>query len=156
MSVFKNSISVLEIAVRIEKEVIKFYTSLAEMTTQDAVIDVLLRLIDDEERHLKTFKNILEKNATYKPMDDYPGEYGKFLNETAALSIRAFQTVPRLSNFLESINYAIQTEMQAIVFYTEILKDENLPDIELIEKIIQEEKSHLIQLSNLKSQYGEQ
>jgi rubrerythrin len=55
-----------------------------------------------------------------------------------------------MSSEIETIDTAIQAEKNSILFYTEMQNFVKQPDQQIVLNIIDEEKAHLVQLSQFK------
>jgi len=151
MTAIKSASQALEIAIRIERNGLDFYKRLSEHAGSPAERDVFGRLAAAEEKHIGLFRRILEEVADYTPAYEYPGEYGLFLNEVAALSINTFKdtTAYTTGSVKDALLLGIQAELQAILLYTEFYTLVPEKEKAVIETIIDEEKRHFIDLNNL-------
>lgn len=154
MSYFKEFADVLEVAVRIERQGLELYRRLHETVKSPDAKGAFAVLAAEEERHAGTFSAMLAKIADYTPRYDYPGEYGKFLNEYAASILdnaeKAFAQLDPV-NFGAALDMGIALEKETILFYLEI-REEGIgkENAETIQQIIREERSHWKRLLALK------
>lgn len=130
---------ILGIATRIEGTGYQFYSQLAERATGDS--KALFESLAEQERdHSKTFRDIIA-NAK-------ENESAAVINEEATDYLRAFADVsifPKLekgvpTDLKEALKLALEVEKDSVVFYTDILP--YMPDKEVMEGIIKEEKKH--------------
>jgi len=146
---------VLEMAEQIERNGVKFYRAAAEGATGD-VSGLFNRLAEMEERHGDTFHDMRAKltpeetvPATADP-DDLAGKYLRSMVEGKVFDV-SFDPAEKLATLEgaeEVLSYAIALEHKAISFFGG-LKDSMSADddIEKLNAIIDEEKSHVIDLS---------
>ena len=154
MSMFKEPSEVLEVAIRIEREGVAFYNRLSEQAESAAARDVFSYLAAEEEKHIGTFRQLLEEAADYIPRYNYPGEFGVFIDELASLALDAFnqsETEMYEINFEAAINLGIQVELESILYYNEICTLFPEEQQKVIGKIVTEEKCHLLELKAIKA-----
>jgi rubrerythrin len=151
---FKEPSEVLEVAIRIEREGVSFYTKLSENAVSAAARDVFSYLAAEEENHIGTFRKLLEEAADYIPKFSYPGEFGVFIDELGSLALDAFNqstTTMYEKDFNAAISLGILVELESILFYKEICELFPEEQQKVIEKIITEEKCHLLELKAIKA-----
>lgn len=145
---------VLEIAIRLERNGVDFYLFLKENTKSPKAKDVFSYLAAEEEKHIGTFRQILDKIADYPPRYSYPGEYELYLQAIADFSIFNDENIkeemiqePIDTN--KSLRLGIEMEKQSILLYTEVLKTIPEEHHKIINEVIDEEKQHLAKLASL-------
>jgi rubrerythrin len=155
MSAFRNIIDVLEVAVRIERLGTEFYKKLYESVGAPQAKTVFSMLAAEEEKHLGTFRKMLEEAADYQPRYDYPGEYGLFLNQCAAsLLERAERSIAGspATTEEEALQKGLDFEKESVMYYLELRSEGDFgrKHAHLIDEIIAEEHSHWKKLLMLK------
>lgn len=152
MAVFFDISEVYQFAIKIEENGERFYRSVAEKTKDKEVKELFIFLADEEVRHKKIFEENLSKIHKYEPPELYPGEYFAYLREYAEHLIfpKGVERELKKEDVIEAIDFGIRRELDSIMYYLEI-KD-FIPETQKLEldKIIKEERSHFIKLSNLK------
>jgi rubrerythrin len=157
MSLTFNAEEILEMAVQIERNGIKFYKKAAGILPDKKTKKFLLDLADMEAEHEKTFtemKNQLTERekepAVYDP-DDQGALYlhatadGHVFNPKADIDkqLTGKETVEQV------FNKAIQAEKDSIVFYLGLREFvSQKAGKEKVEKVIKEEQSHIVILNN--------
>jgi len=159
MAIFSGG-ELINIAIGIEKNGIAYYESLAKSTTDTSQKDSYNYLADMERKHMETFQNMLNSVGKYQPT--YTGEdeeeyelYLKALVDSAVFTNDevARQIAQKASSPSEAIQIALGAEKDSILFYSEMRDLVPEKDRPLIWGIINEEKSHIRQLSSLKKQF---
>ena len=156
MAVFSGS-ELVDIALGIERNGVVYYSSLAESTTDASLKDAYNYLANMERNHIETFQKMLDSVGKYQPT--YAGEdeaeyelYLKALVDSAVFTNDevARQMAQRASGWAEAIQMALGAEKDSILFYNEMR--ELVPERErpVVDRIINEEKSHIRLLSDLK------
>ncbi len=157
MSLTFNAEEILEMAVQIERNGIKFYKKAAGIVSGEKTKRFLLDLADMEVKHEQLFtemKNQLtereKESAVYDPDDQgmlylYATADGHVFNPKADINqhIIGGETVEQV------FNKAIQAEKDSIVFYLGLR--EFVPQKagkEKVEKVIKEEQSHIVILND--------
>ena len=145
----------VEVAINIEQAGIAFYNVLAERTRDEATRSAYLDLARMEEDHLKTFQGMLDTVERYQPFEAYAEEHALYLRALAKSAVFtddkvAVEMAQRAANEAEAVQIAIGAEKDSILFYSEMRHLIKEQERSTIDRIIQEEKSHLRQLSNMK------
>jgi rubrerythrin len=152
MNILKEPAQLVETAIRIERAGRDFYIDLSNHTPSHAASDVFSYLASEEEKHIGIFRQVLDKVANYTPRFSYPGEYGVFLDEVAELAIGFFQNARhtgKVDNFNQAVDLAMQVELESIVFYQEACQYFTDDQSIILQKIIDEEKTHILELKSL-------
>ncbi len=159
MALLVTAGELIDVAVGIEKSGAAFYEYLVN-TTRDLRAQVMYKYLADQEReHIKTFQMLRTDVGDYKsPMsssDEYAG-YLEALVKSAVFGsdMMARKMAEKTSSDSEAIDIAIRAEKDSILFYIAIRDLVRRSDVETIDKILKEEKSHLTQLSEFKKGPG--
>lgn len=154
MGIFFNISEVYQFAIKIEENGERFYRKIANNVKDKEVKELFNFLADEELRHKKIFEENLSKIEKYEPPEIYPGEYFAYLKAYAEELIfpKNIEKEFYKEDIIEAINFGIRRELDSIMYYLEI-KD-LIPETQHseLDKIIKEERSHFIKLSNLKKQ----
>ena len=154
MSLRFSGNDLVEAAVQMERNGLKFYTAAADAVANDRAKDLLRQLADDEVQHLRTFEQLLRSVGLAQMHESYPGEYEDYLK--AHVDMQVF-TQARLQQLLaqktmserDALQFGIDSEKDAILYYTEMIRYVPSADQKTIEGIIGEERRHLTQLVGL-------
>jgi rubrerythrin len=158
MSYFKVS-EIVQFAVQIEENGEQFYRHAAQLSSSDATNELFTHLADEELRHKKTFLRMFSEIREYRPIESYPGEYLAYLTtyvNTIIFSDQVKRKVTQLKNALSVINFGIQRELESMLYYHDIKQYVPSSQHEIIDQIIDEERSHFSKLVSLKEQYSSQ
>lgn len=159
MAIFSGS-ELANIAVGIERNGIVYYESLAKLASDASLKDTYNYLANMERRHMELFQNMLNSIGKYQPT--YAGEdeeeYELYLKALIDSSVftndkAAREAAQKASSPAEAIQLALGAEKDSILFYNEMYDLVPEKDRPLILGIINEEKSHIRQLSSLKRQF---
>jgi rubrerythrin len=150
-----NVHDVVSFAIRIEENGEQFYREAAEIVTDRPVKELFERLAKEETVHRKTFEKLLSGLGDYRPPETYEGEYMAYLRDF--IDGRAvFKDHPKIaelakaSSIAGALDFAIQREMDSILYYQEIKKFMGTRHIEAIDLIVDEERMHFALLSKLR------
>ena len=154
MDVFKVT-EILKVAIQIEKNGLAFYNQIKERAKNFTVAELFGFLAKEEEKHRKTFEHILESVGDYQPVESYPGEYELYLQALAGDNIFKKEVDLRklaseVSSDSRAIDLAIGFEKDSIIFYSEMKNFVSKEDHAVVDKVIAEEKEHLLKLFSLK------
>ncbi len=155
MGVFFSGRELINIAVGIERNGAVFYDSLADSTRDAAVQGTYKYLADKEKEHIGIFQNMLGSVGDYQPPETLTEEYDSYLKALTDSLVFTDDQVAReiarkVNSDIEAIQIALGAEKDSILFYSEIREFVRMPDRDVVNKIIEEEKSHVRQLSDLK------
>ncbi|MGD9116391.1 MAG: ferritin family protein [Dehalococcoidia bacterium] len=155
MSIIFSGSELVEIAIGIEKNGAAFYQALADRTRNDQTRAIYEHLAEEEIKHQNTFQNMLKTVGEYQPPSDYAEDYRLYLKSLVDSSVftdtaHAQQIAARVNSEAEALDIGIRAEKDSILFYTE-MKDIVKPvDQKVILNIINQEREHLAQLTQLK------
>jgi rubrerythrin len=156
MGVFFSGSELLEIAIGIESNGMAFYRALADKTGKKDVKDTYNYLAGEEKKHLDTFRGMSDSLGQAKPPESYTEEYMLYLkslvdNAVFSSITEAQQKADKVFNKIEALDTGIQAEKDSILFYTELQNLVKERDRKVVLNILDEEKKHLRQLSELKA-----
>ena len=160
MGIFFSGSELVSIAIGIERSGLAFYLSLVEVEKDVMAKGAYKYLAEMEENHAKTFQGMLDRVSDYKPPEVYAEEYELYLKALVDSAVFTNDKVARemaekVTSSAEAIQIGIGAEKDSILFYSEMRNLVPERDRQVIERIIEEEKSHLRQLSNLKKKLSE-
>ncbi len=149
---------IFQFAIKIEENGEKFYKAVAQKIKEHETKTVFLILAEEEVRHRQIYEKMLSEIESYKPEEIYPEEY--FLYLKAYVDNIIFSD-KKLDEFLKfninidlsyAIDYAMQKEVESILYYIEIKKFVSKEQSTKVDKIIEEERRHYLKLQNLKKE----
>lgn len=155
MGVLFSGRELIDIAIGIERNGAAFYHSLANSTRNEVARGAYQYLAGEELKHIQVFQSMLGSVADYRPPDTYTEEYDLYLRALIDSRVftddqTAYEMAQRVTGDAEALQIALGAEKDSILFYSEVRDLVRRSDRELINQIIEEERSHLRQLSELK------
>lgn len=156
MGMFFTGKELLDVAVNIEKSGAAFYETMVDCAKAKKAKTAFKYLADQEKEHIKAYQNMLKGVADAPPPETYTEEYDTYLKslvDSAVFSSEAAacSMAEKASSDAEGIDFGIRAEKDSILFYTELQDLVRRADAKIIGKIIEEERSHLKRLSDLKA-----
>ena len=151
---------IIEIAIEIEKNGVTFYRALTESANTARVKELFSYLAEEEKRHIARFQEILESAGGYQISEAYYATqymgYMKALADERVFrsDISAEEVADRAKSPGDAIDVAIGFEKESIIFLHEMRELLPESDRESIQKLLDEERNHLRQLSAIKVQIG--
>lgn len=152
--IFK-AVEVLKTAVRIEENGIIFYQEMVKRFKEKYLTGIFNFLANEDERHRAIFEEMLSNAEPYEMVDSYPGEYLAYLHAFADEHVFSKEKTgllmaKKIKKIKEAIQFGIEVELDSINYYQEI--KQFVPDYQkkTIDKIIEEERSHFLKLSDIK------
>lgn len=154
MSVFFRASEIFKFAIRIEENGERFYRHAVEVTEDNNSKEMFAYLADEENKHKKMFKNLTSRMEEYTPFESYPGEYLAYLRSFIDKIIFANEEFDReireIKDISSALDFGIQRELDSLLYYYEMRRFVPKSQHKLIDKIIDEERKHFSQLSELK------
>lgn len=155
MSISFSGSEMINIAIGIERRGIAFYDIMARSTENTTTRELFQHLIEMEREHIQIFQGMLSKADKYQPETASAEEHTAYLQtlvESAVFTddLVTGELATNADSDIGAIELAISAEKDSILFYYEmkdIMPQRAQP---AVNKIINEEKLHLRQLSTLK------
>ncbi|MFC1911826.1 ferritin family protein [Chloroflexota bacterium] len=156
MSISLSGSELINLAIDIERRGIAFYDIMARTAENDATREAFRYLVEMEREHVQTFQNMLDSiNEPLAPKDNTQADttYLQTLADSAVFTedMATSETAAQVASDIGALELGINAEKDSILFYYE-LRDVLAPPLgNEISRIIDEEKLHLSQLSDLKA-----
>lgn len=156
MGIFFSGKELLDIAIRIEKNGAAFYDSLARSTGNFKIKGAYKQLADKEREHIEVFRNMFSSARDSQTPHTYSEEYGAYLKALIDSAVFTDDQVTRdmarkVSSDAEAIQIGLGAEKDSILFYSEMRELVRAADRDVVNKVIEQEKSHMRELASLKS-----
>ncbi|MFB3926529.1 MAG: ferritin family protein [Syntrophales bacterium] len=161
MAIFEAN-EIFQFAVRIEENGEKFYRHAATITEDEEERYLFNYLADEEVKHKEIFKNLLSgmdltsRMEIKDPPETYPGEYMQYLRNYLDGQIifdkKTETEFSHITDTLSAVTFAIDREVDSVLYYSEIKKLVPQREHKWIDKIIDEERKHFLKLSELKKE----
>lgn len=130
----------IEIAIKMEKDAIDFYSKAAEKTSHPAGKKMFQSITEDEKRHLKMLSQIF-KELDIKMDDVSPMRNMQTIFESMKNSL--MQRVIATQDELEAFKIAMQMEQEGVAFYKQVeAETRKQKEKALFERLIREEQQH--------------
>ena len=160
MPISFSSSELVNIAIGIERSGIAFYDILARSADNDTSREIYQNLADMERQHIKVFEGMLPDVDQYKIPEIFADEYDDYLkvlvkNAVFTDDLIAGEMAMQADDDIKAMELAIYAEKDSILFYSELINIMPEKVQPTINKIIDEEKSHLFELSALKEKLAE-
>ncbi|MDD5254543.1 MAG: ferritin family protein [Candidatus Omnitrophica bacterium] len=145
---------IVDIGIEKEKKRRDFYAQAAEHFPQPELRELFIRLKDWEDMHIRKFTEIRQTLGNGESAESYPGELSLYMQ--SLVDDRLYQEVSaagfkkNVSSPEEAIRYGITFEKDAVLFFTELKNYCAQAHRGIIDKLIDEEKQHIVYLSELR------
>lgn len=152
MKSIKNPIDVIEIAIRIEKYGEQIYGELINKFDNEDVKKFFTLMKKEEIEHKELFINILKEIPGYDFKEDYPGEYGRFLDVEAFMFIKnlAISKISEINSFKEAVELSKDFEKATIKLYEKFITIfPDSPHLKALNRLVKEEIEHLEELEKI-------
>lgn len=150
-----NPQEILKIAINIEENGKRFYGALEAKAKDQRLKTACKYLKEQEEMHRQTFEKMLGNIGEYIIHEFAPGEYEAYLRAIATEYIFTQELIAKkivgdFSSDLEAVEFGIFVEKESILTYSALREYILVGKQEVLDKIISEERKHLVGLINLK------
>lgn len=149
---------VLQMAVEIERKGKSYYDSVIKAVKDEKTRDVFQFLSDEEVRHEKVFKEMLEE-VKPKPEGSPYDETEMILYFRSLIDRKIFPSPEEgesmkkeLGDPAVAIRIALSLEKDSVLFYNELLQITAEKDRQAVERIIDEERDHIRRILQLKTE----
>ncbi|MFC1984569.1 ferritin family protein [Chloroflexota bacterium] len=155
MSISYYGNELVNIAIGVERRGIAFYDIMTKSTENAATRDVFRCLVGMEREHVKLFQDMLSGVDKYETPETYAGEYEAYLQalvDSAVFTddLATSEMASQVGSDIGAIELGISAEKDSILFYYNMKELMPQRAQATVDKIITEEKSHLMQLSGLR------
>jgi len=155
MGIFFSGRELIEIAIGIEKNGARFYDSLAGSAKALGAKGTYKYLADQEREHAAIFQNMMVTVSAYKPPEIYTEQYKLYLKALVDSLVFiddkvVLKMARNVNSDAEAIQIAMGAEKDSILFYVEAKDLVRRSERKVVSKIIEEERSHLRQLTEIK------
>jgi rubrerythrin len=157
MSTEFSDVDIINIAINIERRGISFYDVMAKSADSQSARAIFEELVELEREHLEMFQKMLDEFDDSQTVNLPSNDrfcYIKSLIESAIFTddMITGDMASQADTDIKAIELGINAEKDSLLFYYEI-KD-ILPQrmAQLINRIIAEEKNHLLQLASIKGE----
>jgi len=145
---------IYQFAIRLEENGEKFYRQMAQKFENAKLKDLFIYLADQEVKHKKLFELMVSKIEKYAPPEIYPEEYFNYIRALADDIIfnekKLAEEMSKIKDIIGAIDYAKENESASILYYQGIKNLISDSQHASIDKIIEEERNHFVELSQLK------
>jgi rubrerythrin len=148
---------IVQMAVQTEQNGYAFYNAAAQAAQSGRVRELLQGLAQAEQEHEQTFRAMLDVTAESGPPEEYPGQKSAYIQ--ALLDSRVLPdaeagkaVLAEMTQDVEALDFAIGFEKDTILFMYEMRDMVPERQASTVDRLIAEERSHVRQLTELKSQ----
>lgn len=142
---------VYKIALTNELHGASFYASMAAKCKENRTKDIFHKLSEEEKEHHKLFKNLLEQAQNSPTKGSLKTETASYLKKLLHNSVFPSDTGASVAQISpqQALAMGIQAEKDAILIYHELYAHTDNDSVkEMLSKLLQEEKMHLVELRN--------
>lgn len=146
---------IVEVAIRIEENGVNFYKFAEQIAKKEAEKKLFAELAQAEVAHKKTFEKLLASTEKSNLTESYEGEYSAYLRSYVDNNLIFTKEImdkqlSKIKDTAAALDFAIQRELDSILYYHEIKKLVPAAQHDAIEKIIEEERRHFLSLTAMK------
>ncbi len=149
----------VRVAVEDERSGVAFYGALAGRAGRAELKKVFAELCEEEKRHQKRFEEMLAGLGDHKPPERYGGEYAGYLH--ALTTDRAFpdeaaalEAAAACGDDAAAVDLASRFERDTLILMQEMRKLVPARHQQVVDELADEERSHLVKLSEARKALG--
>lgn len=154
-----NAAEIIDMGIEKERMRRDFYGAVALKFKEKDLKDIFAKLRDWEDTHITKFTEIRNGVEDYEVTESYEGEFSSYIKSMVDDMLYTQVSLDRFSKNVKTpisaIRYGIGFEKDAILFFEELLKYMTPNNQDKIKALIDEEKLHIIYLTELKTKYEE-
>ncbi|HHS12789.1 MAG TPA: hypothetical protein ENN03_03355 [bacterium] len=156
MSVLKL-VDVVDIGIEKEKARRDFYEQVSRQFDDGELRDLFQKLRDWEAAHIRKFESIRSTLESRQIAESYPEEMQHYIN--ALVDDRLYREVSgdefakNVKDPVQAIQYGIGFEKDAILLFMELARYVQESNKDVIEKLMDEERQHVVSLLKLRKKY---
>ncbi|MFH1768476.1 MAG: ferritin family protein [Candidatus Omnitrophota bacterium] len=152
-----NPQEILKVAINVEKNGKKLYESLEGKAKDSKVGSMWKHLKEQEEAHCKVFEGMLDTIGDYIVDEFNPGEYDAYLRAIASEYVFTQDLIEKKTKEgfitdLAAVDFGINIEKTSIITYSALREYVLTVNQAVLDKVIAEERKHLVKLVELKRQ----
>ncbi|OQB54842.1 MAG: Rubrerythrin [Deltaproteobacteria bacterium ADurb.Bin151] len=149
---------ILKHALEIEEAGQKFYGILAQRLGDAKLKDIFTAMSQQEVGHAEIYKRMIDQQPSQPDPDDsdtsiFDFQKHEMLEDKIFNRLEIIRKGTKLYSLGDALALMIEIEMNVVDYFENVRRLVRLQDQPLMEKIINEEKSHVKQLVDLRSQY---
>lgn len=150
---------IVEMAVQEERNGVAYYQAFAEKTSDPATREFAKRMAEEERRHEQQFTEMRGQLGAYVAAETYPGEYASYVQALVGNRFlpdegAALESVRKAASDREVVATALHFEKETLLFFTEMKRFVPPRHAQVIDKLIDEERKHITDLSALLQKMG--
>ncbi|MFH1767723.1 MAG: ferritin family protein [Candidatus Omnitrophota bacterium] len=153
MKIF-SAVEIVDIGIEKEKKRKDFYARVCERFDRQDIKDLFAKLRDWEQNHIEKFTQIREGLAELDLVESHPEELSGYMqalvDDKSHSDVGTEEFVVKIKTAEDAINYAIVFEKDAILFFNEMIPYVPAKNRGVIGQLVNEEKQHIIYLSDLR------
>lgn len=148
---------VLDMAIKIEENGLRYYADAAKASKNDKLKEVFKVLANEECDHIRVFselKRTLSDKDCQEGFDAYADEAALYLSAIADTEVftnpdKGRDLARQVKDEKDAVRTALDMEKDSLLFYYEVVKMIREKDKDVVENLIEQEKSHVKKLTEL-------
>ena len=153
-----SAAELVNIAIREEVTGATFYRALAKKTDCAALKDFAAKTAEMEDEHAEKFRKLLETIGDYEPAgESYAGEYEEYMSyliegRIFPMGEQGEALAARQESDRQAVETAAEMEKNTLLLYQELIRFVREKDRSILQGIMDEERTHLLQFTKFKAE----
>ncbi|HPM43774.1 MAG TPA: ferritin family protein [Candidatus Omnitrophota bacterium] len=152
-----NAAEIIDMGIEKERKRRDFYARVSEEFSEKDLKKLFGDLSNWEEEHIKKFTEIRNSVADEEITESYQGEFTAYIrslvDDKLYSQVTSSSFAKNIKTPLDAIHWGMGFEKDAILFFNELIEYMPPQNKEKIRILINEEKKHIIYLSQLREKY---
>jgi len=152
-----NAAEIIDMGIEKERKRRDFYARVSEEFSEKDLKKLFGDLSNWEEEHIKKFTEIRNSVADEEIAESYQGEFTAYIrslvDDKLYSQVTSSSFAKNIKTPLDAIHWGMGFEKDAILFFNELIEYKPPQNKEKIRILINEEKKHIIYLSQLREKY---
>jgi len=149
-----NAAELVEMGIEKERMRRDFYALASKTFKAPDVSKLFSDLSSWEEEHIKRFTEIGKEITDIEVSEEFAGEFAEYMrsliDDLIYKKCAGSNFLKNVQTPLDAVQYGIGFEKDAIIFFRELLDHMSGPGKDIVSKLIDEEKKHIVYLTELK------
>ncbi len=139
---------ILDMAIQIEREGLRFYEACASSSLQQDVLEVFRHLIEQERLHVDIFSRMKAGLVDYSLPETYTGEMRSYVDSFVRDQVfyqpaEAIRKASNIKDPFNAIEFGIDFEQRSILFYSAIKEVIRRSETKVVDDVIAQEHGHI-------------
>ena len=145
---------IIEINIKARKKAIDFFKKVNKRTKSPEIKETFKYLATEEEKHIDSLNQVLQKIEICQPFETYQDEYSLYvealLKRHTFNNVKTSDLLKKIKTNADAVDTAIEYEKDALLILYEMKTFVRKPELKIINRLIKATQDNINRLYNLK------